>query len=1105
MKQKKLASLLAVTLSLELMVSPLIPAVQAQTTTPPPSTTPQQPAASRQSGFENGLNNVNQGLQALGGIWNSVNQARSQNSGAMNSQMAGDMAKMREQQTPQTDKYFNAQKLMQVPGLGEYLAMNNINPGMLDCKTLPTTLHDSKPEVCRIGVTNDKNIAQPAQLQQMFTYYNQYFQTSKMYKNFSADSNADGQAFGVGCMNNAMNILNGFFKYRVNELDKLTTNLEAMQAQFEAASRADLDAIEEAVAVLDGDSEIADKVRSKKPGLFDFGKRFENPACKSMFAGTAIDDKGRSGGLNAINKEVKDLLTAKTGKYSGESYSQSHAAVVEDISNVADKVSKQFQLNFTPNLGAGDYSNFLKGVGGLVSSTSGVQDAIRPDLLSDVQTRFMEQSSKLMTERSTIASELRGSDKAMALMGNLNSSASFEAEVNSLENSMKNECLSDSLGSADTLMSKIYDPTASRHANKNASNFLKDKLKQILGNEKSSPEKKLADLKALEAEQGNRYYMKMENSYEVQEVDNNGNLKTSVVAASSNRSPSVFFSDIIKNCNAQFKANKLNNKLTGSQAIQKLRDLNNSYKTLAQTQAADIKKELRKKLIECTSPEIANNTVSGSCQPGLFNPSAPGFCANAALSCSKNMQACSKQAEGFVKEIRDQKTARVNNYKALVDKNKKDIVKIFDSALARYMKDGELMRGMFGAGFSSPAGIKREVPEGQRYLGEFASATGKQGSPDGKLLLEDPAKYTEMFKQNIELLKKSVVAQQDQILGGDSVGTGKNPGLLADHIKKTQKNYQDVIKEADKIANDCLNQHDSAIKQAEAQRAQQQAEYQKKMSELGEKQKEFCQRFNQGIGNHPGPACDGNIRDLVTSIGNQANEFAAYCDSSQNTSTNGTSPTSRALTLCIQNGSAPVAATDPTAAAPVREAATVKQQKTTAKEAAERTFNRAKRDSDADPTNTTKKTAMQNAQTALDTAEDQLLEAETAYTNALAAAQNQPATSGSQAPATAGAPAAGATPNISSQCQELMKCQARTTVVSPTGGQTAGASPCSDAIEQTYVNAILSLSSQNTSLTAESLPAVCRAGDNSGRENGGWGKTFADNLAKAMGQQAGQQ
>src|SRR5690606_15347801 len=115
--------------------------------------------------------------------------------------------------------------------------------------------------------------------------------------------------------------------------------------------------------------------------------------------------------------------------------------------------------------------------------------------------------------------------------------------------------------------------------------------------------------------------------------------------------------------------------------------------------------------------------------------------------------------------------------------------------------------GIFGAGFSSPAGIMREVPEAQRYKADFINATSK--SPDGKLLLEDPDKYVEMFKANIEILKKSVKAQQDQILGGEEVG--KNGGLLAAHIKKTKDNYTAVIKEADKTAGQCLRNHDDVV------------------------------------------------------------------------------------------------------------------------------------------------------------------------------------------------------------------------------------------------------------------------------------------------------
>lgn len=857
MKQKKLSSIFAITLSLEMMLSPLYP-VFAQDT-PPPTTPP-----ARSGSIASNAEGINAVIQGLGTIWTAAVQRANPNPG-MSSQMAGDMNELQGQQTVQPDKFFNPQKLMQIPGLGNYLALNNINPQMLDCKTLPTTMFEANPEVCRLGITNDRGIPPKAQMDQMFTYHNQYFQITKLYDNFTQDSNSDGQGFGVGCMRNAMNILNGFFKYRIDELDKLTTNLEAMQNQFREASRSDLDAIEEAVAVLDGDSEMANKVKSKKPDLFDYNKRFNNPACNSMFAGEALNEKGRAGGLNQINQDLKKVLTQKNGKYSGESYSKSHAAVVEDINSLADKASKQLELNFGAlSKDANSYSKFLSELPDLISSPNGTNRAITADLFSDVQTKFNENFVKLSEQKGTVLNELRSAgvsgDVAANLFGNTTSS-NFEAEVATIENRLKNKCFQSTLSSInkDTLLDRIYDPSASKHANKFASNFLKDKLNSILDDQDSSLEKKLADLKSLESQTGSRYFMKMENSYEVQDVNANGEVTSTVVGASTQRTPSVFFSDLIRNCNAQFKSNKLDNKMSGANAIQSLRQLNNQYKELAKTQALDMKREIRKKLIECSSPEEANNTVPGSCTPDRFNPAAPGFCANAAFSCSKNMQACSQQAEQFTKQIKEQKTARVNNYKALMQKNKQDIVKIFDSALARYMQDGEKMRGIFGAGFTSPQGIQREVPEGQRYLGDFQEATSR--SIDGKLLLEDPEAYTKMFVNNIKALKESVRAQQNQILGGEQVG--KNGGLLADHIEKTKRNYDTAKTAAKAIADKCLAAHDGAVKANEDARRKAEEDYKKQMTELGEKRNKFCSAYMIAKDN-PKAGCSGNMQDLAS-------------------------------------------------------------------------------------------------------------------------------------------------------------------------------------------------------------------------------------------------
>lgn len=860
MKQRKMAPILAITISVQLMVSPLSYA-EGTTTEATPEDKPAAKKTSKAAMLNTAAEAVGAGLQITGEILKSVQNARQGNT--LSTQMAFDMQKLKDQQTPQVDKYFNLQKLSMIPGLTNYLAMNNINPQSLNCQTLPTTLHEARPEVCRLGVMSDSGAPPQAQLSQMFTYYNEYFQVNKMYKNYSADSNSEGQSFGIGCMKNAMQVLNGFFKHRIDELDKLNTNLEAMNNQFREASRADLDALEEAVAVLDGgESILSDKVRTKNPDLFDFAKRFNNPACLSILSDQKFNETGTSGGLNKIKKDLRDKLSLKTGKFSGESYSQSHASVVEDIGSLANKVSKQFELNYgSIAKSPAAYGQFLANIKNLVSSPNNINNALTPDLFSDVQAKFNENYIKLTESRNTIESELNsyGPGNALNLLGNLNSS-NFEAEVSTLENRIKNKCLASSVGDMDYLLGKIYDPSASDHANTNASNFLKDKLKQIMDNDSTSIEKKLAELKSLESQTGSRYYMKMENSYEVQQLDSNGNLVTKVVGASTNRTPSVYFSDVINNCNAQFKANNLNNKLSGAAAISKLRQLNQDYKKLASSQAAEMKNELRKKLIECSSPEEANNSAVGSCTPERFNTSSPSFCANAALSCSKNMQACTQQADNFAKEVKTQKTARANNYKALLQKNKHDIVKIFDTALSEYMKQGEALRGLFGAGFSSPSGIQREVPEGQRYLNEFADATS--GSPDGRLLLEDPDKYVEMFKHNIALLKDSVKKQQDQILGGESL-SGNNSGLLAEHIKKTEKNYKDVITESDTIATNCRQNHDNAVMAAQAARAKQQEEDAKRASELGEKLPRFCARYESVMSSsNPLDAC-GRMKDDV--------------------------------------------------------------------------------------------------------------------------------------------------------------------------------------------------------------------------------------------------
>ncbi len=783
---------------------------------------------------------------------------------------------------PGRDKYFNTDSLARVPGLMEYMAQNGINPASLTCPTLPTTLTESRAEVCRIGVTNDRGAAPQAQLGEMFSMYKTYGDVAKTYENYRSTSNAEGQGFGVGCMKNALQTLSGFFAYRINELDKLTTNLEALNNQFREASKVDLNAIEESTAVLDGgSSELADEVRTRRPDLFDFGKRFDNPACKSMYAGDSLNTiaNGRPGGLNQINKKMKDEFAGKTGKFSGESYIGAHASVIADINKMADSAAQQFKLNFTAiSSDARGFGEFAAGVQGSVSSANGLNSLLKGDFFADAQLNYSKQFEKIASDKSTLESELSAAgvnpQSALRLANNLNAN-NFESEVGLLQNQIRNGCLQRSFGGAgfwDRIKKNIVDPDASKFANKNAFNAIRERIEDIMTNRGTTPEYKIDQLRKLEQSSGSRYMLKMQGSYQKTVLDNSGKAQTTNVNPSSN-APSSYFNDVVQTCDAQFSTNKLGSAMTGSGAIQKLRELNQQYRTLATAQENNIRSEIRRKLIECENSSEASNQVAGSCNRERFNTSQAGFCANAAFSCATNMKSCTTQSQNFINQIKTERTARVTNYKALVNKNKNDIVRIFDTALAKYMREGEMMRGLFGAGFSSPAGIERDV-KGDKFLGKFREAT--QDSPDGALLLEDPDKYVEMFKKNIALLKNEVQKQQQEIMGNGGRG-----GLLALHVDQTDKNYQAAQRKAEEISNTCIAKHDDYVRQAEQQRQQQLAEQQKKMNELGEKRQEFCNRFSM-LSTNPGAACNGNIMDVV-SAGNAAGqrdlvqEFSREC------------------------------------------------------------------------------------------------------------------------------------------------------------------------------------------------------------------------------------
>ena len=868
MTHKKLPSILALSISLELIISPLPAFAQTKT--------------------QNILNSASDVMNFGMGAYNTFRGNQPQGQPQMPNDMAIDIANFQKQQVPVADKYFTQQNMTKIPGLAEYIAKKNLDASKsggkmidfrsLECQTLPATLTVGDNAVCRDGRVNDLAGDPKNQADEAFVYYNQYKNIGTQYTNYQTTSNVEGQAFGTACMNNTMSILKGFFAYRVEQMDLMQAEFEAAMANFEAGSEMDLKSIRESTALLNGENS-AFATEFKNTDVLDYGKRFADPACGSIFSKDGNDGAsaiGKNIGLLGIQEKLKSdySATPNGSKYSPEQFISKNADIVKDIQKMAADVGEQAKLNFSQiSSSQSGYSDFLKSVPSSVSSETGATSALNSSFFADLQIKFSKTRNTLADQNQVIQSELgpRGS-QAFSLLNNIENDSTFEAEVATMENGIKGDCVNKS--GVDTAVGRIYDPTLSKQANKQSSELVKKKIMTIISDTTMSSEKKLAELKLIEGQNANRYLMRMDSDYDTSELNAEGKVVRKTVNASSRVSPESYFSDIIKNCESQFQVNKLKNKLSGKEAINQLRALKQAYKKVANQHSKEIKDEIIKKMIDCNgNGAVASSATVASCTPEKLNMSNPGFCAKAALSCSTNMKQCTEKAEKFVNDIKGDRLKRTNNFNNNVESTRKQMVGMFDATLTKYVKEAESLRGMFGAAFAAPKDIQRDLKRDESFDQKFLA-----NGPDS-LEVKDPKKYLEMIKGNIEKLKTQVQAQQESIISPE--------GPLATHIKETNKNLAKVSTDSAALAAKCLA---TANSYAEYQKAKSD-DYNKKTGESNAARDKFCRKYGM-VSNSPNPVC-GDVSELSDAALSAVNspdaiqaaaDLQTVCNSSNNES-----------------------------------------------------------------------------------------------------------------------------------------------------------------------------------------------------------------------------
>jgi hypothetical protein len=809
MKFKHLYSLLNFIITFEILLSPLT-------------------SLANNEARPNILESIYNSTQTAGQIYNNVRGP------VLPQHVQADMAGLQQQQTPVPDRLFSWKTLGKIPGLAEYMALSGVNPQQLECRTLPASMYEAKNNVCVSKVATN-----PAEAQEAFAYYNQYTQINKLYRNYSTISSVEGQQFGVGCMDRAMELLNGFFSYRLEQLDLVSAKLDEEVQRFENDPRAiaTLNTIKESSALLNGPGSTFGQ-EIKDPEFFNYAKRLGGDnACSSVMP---ADDMNKKTGLRAIDQEIKSELNTKVGNLSLANYTQKHADIEKDIQNLAKNASEHVKNNFENFAGdSQEFSKTLSTLGNDVGSIQGVHSALNPAFFADLNSKYQKTYQDLNRDRSLISQELKNS-RSLNLLAQPDD-AIFTNQVMAEENQFKSSCLTGNESFKNALL-KIEDLTVtSKNAQRASTKLLRKQLEDILSNPQLSPERKLQELNLLDSKSSGRYRIRLAGDYVTEEIVN-GQLMRKTVAASNIVTPKSFFSDLIKNCESRFELNRANNQLSGREAFTRLRNLRNEYQKLKRQKQVDISNQIINRMINCAGDVTAqNSSADGSCSSDALII-GPTFCSKRAFSCSTNIQKCNQKTNELIQKTSQARINATASYNQRVDQLSLKMDAIFTNALNKYTQEAEQLRALFGAGnFALPERVLPPQADDQ-FNSQFLSTS----DPDR---IKDPKKFLKAMRENMKNLRSTIEEQQKQILGG---GVENPSGLLAKHKEDTLKRYQEMVSPSEEFAQRCLeayNNFNKSINEANQQLAKDQSEF------LGEKA-ELCGLYDEITSLGPSVACD---------------------------------------------------------------------------------------------------------------------------------------------------------------------------------------------------------------------------------------------------------
>lgn len=825
MKIKKLPFLMAYTICLELVLSPL-PAIAADNTA----------------------------AQAALGLMNAATQSLSNNTNAAqsNSKFMYDKSLFMQDRAGKDDGQFNYSKLIAIPGMQEYLSKKGINPQVLDCKTLSTMVSVPKGGVCEEGkISTISGVPAATQAAEAEAYRLEFELTKDTYVKYLADDNPDKALYGKACMNRLMNvILPGFFNDQEETVKALRKEIEGAKKIFENNSLNDLKAIKMATVELNGSGSAfnADLDDAEKKNL-EFSRNLGGAACNSMFTNDGLNAFSKGSGLLGIQEQVKTNVEKKSNSgYNAADYTTDAAKIEKEIRTMADDVSEQSKLNFASiSIDKDGLSKFIAKVPSLTNSTTGVRDGLTANIFSDVQKSYLKTRIDL-DDKVLKAQEALGTERAknaIEQLTNIHSDSAFNAQLSSIENKMKNDCLASS--NIDEPLSRINNPKLSKTANKQARELIIKRVKAIMAQANLTPASKKAEIAKITMDPGN--IVSRDTSYEDVQLNEDGTVARKTVAANEIVTPNTYMNSIFNNCEAQFAVNPLNGRASGRDTIQALRSLKKEFKKASDDTAAALRKSIIDERVNCKNDQATINASKvNTCSSQSFDFSSAGYCAKGAEACALNMNKCNEKVKARVSNVTAARDTKRKVFNKNVDDLRLKLVGLVSTIENKLSASAKYLSTAFGVRAINADVFPEDLPADKKFMKSF------QQKGD-EIQVADYEAYLNKANDHLTDLSNHIADQKKELTAPG--------GILAAHIATTTKNYQNEISRLDSLITGCKNaiqDHKDGIKAGNEALA-------KDQGELGQKSGELCSVWSAVMtNNNPNQACDRPYVNLTKEV-----------------------------------------------------------------------------------------------------------------------------------------------------------------------------------------------------------------------------------------------